>query len=239
MSTWSEAPARSRVLRGGAAGNVRAARIDSDLRTTPFATGAVVDARLTDPHLQAVVAAAEQAAVQRGHAEGHAAGYAAGTAQAAAEARVRAAEQELAHAAAQQERDAAVEDALRVLRSATEALVRREAVAVAEVEQTVVDLALELARAVLGRELAVCADPGREALVRALALAPHGAPATARLHPADVDALGDVADLACSRELTVVPDPAVEPGGCVVDTAGRRIDAQVGAALERVAAVLQ
>lgn len=239
MSTWSEAPVRTRVIRAGAASDVRAARIDSDLRTTPFASAHVVDARLTDPHLQSVVAEATQAATEQGYTAGHAAGYAAGLAQASAEAVVREAQQAQAAAEAETARDDQLQAQLALLRTATESLLRREAVAVAEVEGTVVDLALALAQAVLDRELATAADPGRDALVRALALAPQGTPATARLHPADHALLGEVDELAADRALTVVPDPAVERGGCVIDTAGRRIDAQVGPALERAAAVLR
>lgn len=239
MSTWSEAPTRTSVLRGGAATAFRSARIDSDLRTTAFASADVVDARLTDPHLQAVVAEASRVAVERGRAEGHVAGYAAGLHAAAAEAAVAAEAQRVAQAAAEQRRDAEVSAALEVLAAATQALLEREAVAVQEVERAVVELALDLARAVLGRELAVCSDPGRDALARALALAPEATPATARLHPDDAAALSDVAALAAGRDLVLVADASVERGGCVVDTAGRHIDAQIGPALERVAAVLR
>lgn len=239
MSTWSEAPARSSVLRGGAATTARPARLDSDLRATPFASAHAVDARLTDPHLQAVVAEAGRAAAEQGHAEGYVAGYEQGRAAAAVEAaqaeQRRTAEDAAAQAAAQA-RLAAVLD---VLDTATTALARREAVAIAEVEDVVAGLALDIARAVLDRELAVAADPGREALARALALAPDGTPAVARLHPEDAALLQDAELELSGRSLQLVADPSVEPGGCVVDTAGRRIDAQVGPALARVEAVLR
>lgn len=239
MSTWTDAPVRSRVLRGGVATAARSARLDSDLRSTPFAAGHVVDARLTDPHLQQVVAEATHAAVEQGRAEGHAAGYAEGLAVAAAEAAedARRRQDEAQAAAAAQQVQAAA--ALELLSAVTAALQAREAVAVAEVEGTVADLALELARAVLQRELAVAVDPGRDALARALRLAPEGSPVTARMHPRDLQSLQEVGDVTAGHDLQLVADPAVEPGGCVVDTAGRRIDAQLGPALERVAAVLR
>jgi hypothetical protein len=60
--------------------------MDSELRSTPFAAGHVVDARLTDPHLQSVVERARRAAAEDGHAVGFADGYAAGVAAAASEA---------------------------------------------------------------------------------------------------------------------------------------------------------
>ena len=239
MSTWSDAPVRSRVLRGGMATSARSARLDSELRTTPFAPTHVVDARLVDPHLQEVVADARRVAVEQGRAEGHATGYAQGLAVAAAEAAEVARQRECeaqVTAAAQRTQFA---EALDLLSSVTAALQAREAVAVAEVEQTVVDLALDLAGAVLQRELAVAHDPGGEALTRALRLAPDGTPVVARLNPQDLDLLQDVAALPGGRDLQLVADPTVGRGGCVVDTAGRRIDAQIGSALERVAQVLR
>ena len=239
MSSWSEAPARGMVLRGGAAGTVRPARLDSELRTTAFAPTHVVDARLTDPHLERVVADVAADARARGHAEGFTAGYAEGLAAAAAEAAVTAQRQAAAATAAQADRDAQLQAALAVLGTATDAFRAREAVSVGEVEDVVVDLALKVAQAVLDRELTVAQDPGRDAVRRALALAPHDAPATVRLHPDDVAALGDLDDLAAGRPVTVVSDPSVERGGCVADAAGRRIDAQIGAAVARVAAALR
>ena len=41
------------------------------------------------------------------------------------------------------------------------------------------------------------------------------------------------------RSIVLVADPDVARGGCVVDAAGRRIDAQIETALERVAAALR
>jgi flagellar assembly protein FliH len=243
MSTSSE-PAfsrssRSAVLRGGDAAGARPARIDADLRTSPFTPLNAVDARLTDPHLEQVVAAAKRQAVAEGHTEGHAAGYAAGRAVADAEALVTAQAIAQQQAGAEARRQAEVAQALDVLGRAADGFRQREAVSVAEVEDVVVDLALQVARAVLDREIASSTDPGRDALARALVLAPTDCPATARLHPDDAAALGPVDDLAAARRLVVVPDPSVERGGCVVDAAGRQIDAQVGPALARVAAALR
>ena len=239
MSTWSEAPTRSRVLRGGVAGAARSARLDSDLRTTPFAAAHVVDARLTDPHLQDVVAEAVRSAAAQARAEGHAAGYAEGAALAAAEAAELARERAIDAQAAAAAQEAQLGAALEVLAEVTRALQAREAVAVAEVEDAVADLALHLSGAVLQRELEVAQDPGREALARALRLAPDGAPVVARLNPIDLDLLHDVDVVSGGHALQLVADPAVERGGCVVETAGRRIDAQITPALDRVAQVLR
>jgi flagellar assembly protein FliH len=229
---------RGTVLRGDDTLAVRPARMDSELRTTAFAPTHAVDARLTDPHLERVVATARRAAEEQGRANGHAAGYAAGLAAAATEAaaaeQVRAAELAAAEAGREQRLSAALD----VLEQAADACRRHEAVAVAEVEDVVTALALDVAGAVLARELAVATDPGRDALARALTLAPEDGRLTARLHPDDVAALADVTDLAAGRPLTVVADPAVERGGCVVEGSGATVDAQTGPALARVAAAL-
>lgn len=118
---------------------------------------------------------------------------------------------------------------------------RRSAVAVAEVE--VAHLAVELAEAVLGRELALGQAPVVDALRRAVALVPDGADLIVRLHPDDVTVVGDLPSAVAEAagvvgQVQVVADPAVEPGGCVVDAGPCRIDAQIGSALARARQVL-
>jgi flagellar assembly protein FliH len=161
-------------------------------------------------------------------ATGFAEGYAAGVA--AAEAEV------AARAAAFEE---GCRRALAALRQAAEDLRRRQAVALDEVADQAAALALEIARAVLQREVAASADPGRDALARALHLVPDEGPVAVRLHPADAARAGDVADLLPGREVVVVPDPSVQPGGCLVQVGATRVDAQLSTALERVAEVLR
>src|SRR5436190_815966 len=55
----------------------------------------------------------------------------------------------------------------------------------------------------------------------------------AEVDPALVASLGDV-----SGAVTVIADPAVEPGGCILEVGDSRIDAQLGSALDRVRAAL-
>ena len=239
MSTWSEPRTRGSVLKVGDAPHARAARMDAELRTSAFAPVTGVDARLTDPHLQSVVARAREAAVAAGRAQGHAEGYAAGLAAAAVQAEHAAAQVRAESEAAERQRDAHLAGAVGLLLTAAEAFRTQEQVVLADVEDTVVELALSIARTVLDRELAAAADPGADAIARALALAPADGPVTVRLHPDDVLALGDLSPAAQARDLVVVTDPTVEPGGCVAEAAGRQVDAQVGPALARVAAVLR
>lgn len=103
----------------------------------------------------------------------------------------------------------------------------------------VLDAALELARAVVGRELALAESPGRDALLRALRAAPREGRLVARLNPADAELLGadDVAALS-DRPVELVADPDVEPGGCLLETSTGSVDALLSSALGRVAEAL-
>jgi flagellar assembly protein FliH len=239
MSTWSDGITRGSVLKGSDALLVRSARMDTELRTSAYAPTTGVDARLTDPHLQDVVDRARRSAVEAGRAQGHAEGYAAGLALAADQAAREAARVRDEVEATQRQRDAHLSRAVELLLTAAQACSAREQVALADVEDTVAGLALSIARSVLDRELAASRDPGADAIARALVLAPDDCPVTVRLHPDDAAALGDLPGIAAGREVVVVADPAVEPGGCVAEAAGRHVDAQVGPALARVAAVLR
>jgi flagellar assembly protein FliH len=214
MSSSCDLRPRARVVREPADAPARPARLDADL------DGAAALVPLLDPaHLAAVTEDARRS--------GHAAGFDAGLAEGRAAAVAVAAEEldELRRALA---------DATRALGRAAAELAVTQALELRGAEEELVDAALAIAEAVVGRELAVAADPGRDALVRALRLVPPAAAAVAHLHPADLRCLegGGVADV------SLVADPAVEPGGCVVVAGDARVDAQIGPALARVAEVL-
>lgn len=98
--------------------------------------------------------------------------------------------------------------------------------------QVTVDVVLSLVEAVVGRE--VERGGSRDALARAAAVLPTGARGTARVHPEDLSLL----DGAVHPGLEIVGDPSVQRGGCIVDLPDATIDAQMGAALERVRAAL-
>jgi flagellar assembly protein FliH len=167
-------------------------------------------------------AVAARAQVQQGYDDGYQAGLSeglvAGRAAAAAES-----------AAA----GARAEALCRCLAEAADDLRRRQALELKGLEEALARTAFDFAAAVVGRELQLSSSPGADALARALALVPAGCIATARLHPNDVASLGAVSDA-----VAVIADPAIEPGGCILEVGNSRIDAQLGSALDRVRAAL-
>jgi flagellar assembly protein FliH len=158
-------------------------------------------------------------AIEDGRRAGYEAGFASGMAQATFSA-----------SEAENRRSAEVTRAVSALMEAAVALRLRQSEDLAVIEDELTAAAFEIATVVLDRELTVAASPGADAIARALALAPDG-DTVVRLNPADVETLGDIE---CSRELTVVPDPSVESGGCIAEVGACRIDAQLSTALDRV-----
>ena len=190
--------------------------------------------------LDAVRAAAWDEGFAAGHDRGFEAGHREGFERGLAEGRATGHREGMA--SAQQEAlsqlQATVAGALSALESGTADLVGREAITFAEVEQAAVDLAIELAGAILDREVAAADDPGRDGLVRALSLAPDQGDLCAFLHPDDLTLLGDVGDLAPGRSLELVADPTVRRGGCLVEAGSARLDARIDTALQRAREVL-
>ena len=210
---------RTRVLRGAAAAAIRgSATLDADLMLTRRGTS---PAAAIAGETESVRQAREDAA-RVGYEDGFSAGLLAG----AQEAQARTAQA-----------GTAVSAALVALESAAAQLATRQAGGVADVEQRVTSMALQIAQAVIGREVATSPTAGRDAIVRALQLAPEGPGAVVRLNPVDLDTVGELARLT-NRDISLVPDPAVEQGGCILEAGPCRIDAQVGPALDRVRQVL-
>jgi len=165
--------------------------------------------------LDPAAAAAEE---QRGYEEGYRAGLAEGRAAMAAETSTA-----LARLGA-------------MIRSVDEAaadLRRRQALELTGLEDALARTAVDLASAIIGRELEVAGSPGADALARALALVPAGASTIARLNPADAALINEA-----PPGVTIIADPAVESGGCILEVGDSRIDAQLGPALDRVRSAL-
>ncbi len=170
-------------------------------------------------------ASAADAGRDAGYEDGYAAGQEAAraeTVEAARRARVR------------------LEQALGALGHASDAAALAFAERRDQLEHSVTAFAFDLVETLLGRELALTAEPGRDAVARALAVDCSDLPAMVRIHPDDAEALrgvdGDA--LAGTRELTLVVDASVEPGGAVVEIGEATIDSQLSAAVQRVRDVL-
>jgi len=232
MSSSSSAPARKFVVApvDGSAhrrvGNPALTRARV-LRGLAFDRGASpLDAELppaaadVDP---AGAAAEEQRGFEDGYRAGMAEGLAAGRAAMAAES-----------AAAV----ARLEAVVIALADAAADLRRRQALELTGLEDALARAAVDLASAIIGRELQVAESPGADAMARALALVPAGSTAVARLHPADAARLDDATTGVAAGTVTVIADPAIEPGGCILEVGDSRIDAQLGPALDRVRAAL-
>jgi flagellar assembly protein FliH len=233
MSSSYDPWTRSKVLRGHAA-SARPAFLDTELGHAPTLTliatpedePVVEPDPLADPTADEAYAAGYELGYVEGYNEGKAVGYAdgyqAGNEKAAAAALL-----------GGEERDTRTREALAALTDAAEQCNGRQAASIADMERTIVDAVFDLAQTLLGRELSVTRTPGRDALARALSMVRDHGNVTARMNPADIETIGDLAELAPGRVITIVPDAGIEPAGCVIEAGAMKVDAQLGTALER------
>lgn len=180
---------------------------------------------------------------ERATAEGYAAGWAEGL-QAGRDAlgeqeRQAAADQRRADA----ERRAALNQAVSALRAATDRLAEQNVALTEELEHTSLALALHIAEAVVDREIRL-GHAAAEAVSRALAHVPEQVPLTVRLHPDDYRTLTagapltDAVPQASGWDVTLAPDPSLEPGDAVAQWQDTTVDARLSRAWERVREVL-
>jgi flagellar assembly protein FliH len=115
---------------------------------------------------------------------------------------------------------------------------RRTTPVLDELADLVVDAALDLAEATIGRELAAVARPetARLALRRALAPLTPGAPVVVRMNPQDLQTI----DSTTAHEghlVQLVADASLAVGDAVAEQDGATVDARVASALARARAV--
>ncbi len=132
-----------------------------------------------------------------------------------------------------------LQSVLERLSSEADALAMRYDDAIAHNERMVIDVAFEIAQAVLGRELRHMESRAVDALGRALQFAPPTGPVVARLHPDDFRSLGDDANSLAGRSITTICDATLTPGDAIVDVGSARIDARIAPALDRIREVLE
>ncbi len=131
---------------------------------------------------------------------------------------------------------------VRSIDSVVTELQRQYADAVERSERLALDLAITIARAILRYE----SDRSIDCVLsqaRAVLEQYHGKDAvTIRLNPADYHALeaagNPIVNSNESRSITVVSDPSVERGGCILDTALGQFDAQLTTQLERARSII-
>lgn len=174
--------------------------------------------------------------------EVRATGYANGWAEGRQAAELAAREAREAFAAQADALAAATEEGARlVLGAVADAVARFEQQALPSVENLqdqLVEAAFALAETIIGRELATAAEPGRDAIARALALAPPGRGAAVRMNPGDAASMPGTTTVD-GRDVVVVADPALAPGDAVVECEASTIESRLGAALERARQALQ
>lgn len=169
---------------------------------------------------------------ERARQRGHAAGFADGTRKAEARMTARIAEIEAdaaTRAARAAEQTAAAVTALNAATVALENLILPVAT---DVDDTLIGAAMDLAEAVLGRELADSGVALQSALDRVRTHPDAATAVSIRLNPADLASLEPSAIAAVGIRL--IADPRLLPGDAMADLAVGFIDARIGAALARV-----
>lgn len=227
---------RGYVLREGEhSASVRPARMSTSLLESTYTAPGVTDPRLVDPLLEAVVERAAMEARARGFRAGHAAGYAAGT----VEGRAMLAEQRRMLAelddAERTRRQELLDGLVGRLKAAVRQALDVQQPLLEELYGLVATMSVELAEALVGHHLELDGCGAKDALLRAMAKVPREGRLVIRLHPADVELaapfIAGVADWAGHQ---VVADESVERYGAVVTAQHMTIDAQYGAAFDRV-----
>lgn len=168
-------------------------------------------------------------------AAGYAAGWAIGTRAAQHEAEERnrdARERAERDLAADRARIATAIDALRTAAHTASAVA---APVLSEIEELIVRSAFDIAEAVVGRTLRDDTTRGADAVARALALAPSGAPVLVSVSPLDHTVLREH-DF--GPDVTLVADPSLAPGDALANSGATVVDARISTGLERVRALL-
>jgi flagellar assembly protein FliH len=234
--------AENQVLRGAEATALPAARLDTDLRKHNFLLRGHSDARLADPTLERAFAQVAAEVRKASAAEGYAVGWAEGLRAATERVEAMAMQAEEARQAAADAQALAVRTSLHALADAARSLETHAVAPALELRDLLLQAATQLAETLLGRELETVAEPGMDAVRRALDLVPAGRPVTLRMHPIDASvvrqALAEMAPGELGRDVLVVADPAVEEAGCVAQCDAMRVDAQLSTALARVREVI-
>jgi flagellar assembly protein FliH len=165
------------------------------------------------------------------YAHGHTAGYTAGLRKALAAADERRSIMEAEHAAVLSHAEARTGRVLATLAAAAAALEAAVLPVIAEAQDILAAAALDLAEAILGRELSDADTAARAALARATAVPPSAGTRTVRMHPADLSVLDDPTRAAAVA--VFVGDETLQRGDAFTEFETGYLDARIGAAMER------
>lgn len=190
-----------------------------------------IDATFSPVSFPSLRGTAPTADDRRSRASGHAAGYAAGLRAAADEVAEQSARQEAALAQALAEGEARIDAAVAVLAAASEALVQRTLPVITEAQDAIAATAIDLAEAIIGRELAHEDTSARSALQRALAEVEPDRVHLVRLNPADLAVLEEQGIL--TTGVTFVADSTLGRGDAITEFEDGYLDARVSTALAR------
>jgi flagellar assembly protein FliH len=174
---------------------------------------------------------------RQGYTRGHSAGYTAGLRAADAEAKSRLAQLEAEHAALLAHLQARTDHTLAALATAVTAVQQSTLPVLEDSQDVLLQAALELAEAVIGRELTDSAAAARAAVNRVLAQAGTAGPLTVRMNPADLAVLGEAGGL--PDALRFQADPTLAQGDAVADFEHGFLDARIGTALQRARQALR
>ena len=132
--------------------------------------------------------------------------------------------------------------AAQLLEDAAADLRRRDAANLAALESEAVRFSAALAEEIVGAELRAVDAPVLAAVERCIGLVPDRGDLVVRVHPDDAATIEQTLTAsrhAATRAVLTIADPAVEPGGCVVEVGACRVDGQLGGALERLRVALR
>jgi flagellar assembly protein FliH len=192
-------PAAAAPRSAASAAAAAAVAVDPAVAAEPIAAPASADSLLADHRER--LAALEREAFTKGYAQGERAGLEAGGKRADA--------------------------MLRRIAQTIEELGGLRQTLIQETEREMVQLALTLARRVVHREVTL--DPELAAALAHVALERLGttSPATIRLNPDDYTVVAQDSARWTGQTVTVVPDPSISRGGCLVESAFGSVDATI------------
>jgi flagellar assembly protein FliH len=183
-----------------------------------------------------VTTAAADAETERARVRGHAAGYAAGLRAAEAQAAVIAEHARIEREALRGDAATALGSALAALETAAARAAAIDSLVLTDSDAALAAAAVELAEAILQRELADGESSARTAITRVLSSADPDSILAVRLSPVDLAVI--TANGLAPSTLTLVADSSLERGDAVVDVAEGRVDARISSALQRARAAI-